>query len=382
MTASAGFRVRRVGFRAGTDEELTALHAVEAPVAAERGSNRMPQSAESYIALARNLPSQFNDHAWLVEASDGMPVAAGFCWSNSAGEHRVFSRRVGGRIGRVNRTSELVLADVDWIMIKSWVRAELARRLGYRLELVDGAFPEHLRADAATFHHIMQTAPREDLDVGDVTVNADFVAELDRALIEAGRARTTIFARDPAGSCVGGTEVIIESWDPGTVLQQNTGIDPSHRGLGLAKWAKAAMLERIRDLRPEAVRVRTENAFSNAPMLAINNALGFTVVSARTEWQADVGDLLRGTPLTRDHEPPAPRHRRLTGSRSGAGGEVVTLVEVLDEAGVRRLPAQELLGQRAGDRGIQRDQRAEEAEVGACIFGRDADGRHVQVAAN
>ncbi len=341
-TASAGFRVRRVGFRAGTDEELRALHAVEAPVAAERGSNRMPQSAESYIALARNLPSQFNDHAWLVETSDGKPVAAGFCWSNFAGEHRVmecdllvrrdhrrrgigsrllaticnetvnegrslltwstfgtvpageeFSRRLGARIGRVNRTSELVLADVDWIMIRSWARAELARNLGYRLELVDGEFPEHLRADAATFHHIMQTAPREDLDVGDVIVSADFVAELDRALAEAGRARWTMLARDPAGLCVGGTEVVLEPSNPATVHQQNTGIDPSHRGLGLAKWVKAAMLERIRDLRPEAVRVRTENAFSNAPMLAINRALGFKAISTRTEWQADVSDLLR-----------------------------------------------------------------------------------------
>lgn len=342
MTASAEFQVRRVGFRAGTDEELTALHAVEAPVAAERGSNRMPQSAESYIAFAHNLPSQFNDHAWLVETSDGAPVAAGFCWSNSAGDHRVmecdlfvwrdcrrrgigsgllsaicdetvkegrslltwstfgaapagdaFSRRAGARIGRVSRTSELVLADLDWSMIESWARAERARHLGYRLELVDGAFPEHLRADAATFHHIMQTAPREDLDFGDVTVDAEFVAELDRALVEAGRTRWTVFVRDSAGVCVGGTEVTFEPSDPATVFQQNTGIDPSHRGLGLAKWVKAVMLERTRHQRPEAVRVRTENASSNAPILAINDALGFKIISTRTEWQADVRDLLR-----------------------------------------------------------------------------------------
>jgi RimJ/RimL family protein N-acetyltransferase len=102
-----------------------------------------------------------------------------------------------------------------------------------------------------------------------------------------------VFVRDPAGACVGGTEVTFESWDPGTVVQQNTGIDLAHRGLGLAKWAKAAMLERIRHERPEAGRVRTDNAFSNAPMLAINNALGFKVTNTRTEWQADVGDLLR-----------------------------------------------------------------------------------------
>ena len=78
-----------------------------------------------------------------------------------------------------------------------------------------------------------------------------------------------------------------------TVQQQNTGIAPSHRGLGLAKWAKAAMLERIRHERPQVQRVLTGNAYSNEPMLAINNALGFKLISTRTEWRADVAALRR-----------------------------------------------------------------------------------------
>ena len=45
-------RISRVGFRDGTDRDLRALHAVEAPIAAERGSNRMPQPLESYVAYA------------------------------------------------------------------------------------------------------------------------------------------------------------------------------------------------------------------------------------------------------------------------------------------------------------------------------------------
>jgi mycothiol synthase len=319
-----------------------ALHAIQAPIAAECGSSRMPQPVESYIAFARNLPSQFDDHAWLVQTAEGTPIACGFCWSSSAGDYRVmecdllvrrdrrrhgigsrllaaicdetvndgrslltwstfdavpaggaFSRRVGARVARVNRTSELVLADVDWTMVENWKRADRARDLGYRLEMVEGVFPDHLRADAATFHHIMQTAPREDLDVGDVIVDADFVAELDRALIESGRERWTVLVHDPAGACVGGTELTFEPGDPDVVLQQNTGIDTAHRGLGLAKWAKAAMLERIRHERPEVARVRTDNAFSNAPMLEINKALGFKAISTRTEWQADVHNLIR-----------------------------------------------------------------------------------------
>jgi mycothiol synthase len=342
VTARNDFRVRRVGFRSGTDAELTALHAVEAPVAAECGAHRMPQPLDSYIAFARQLPSQFNDHAWLAEAPDGTPLAVGYCWFHSAGDSRAmecdvlvrqdhrrqgigsrllaaicqqslaegrplltwstydavpageaFSRRFCARTARVNRASELVLANVDWQLIGTWARADRARDLGYRLEVVDGVFPEHLRADAVRFHHIMQTAPREDLDTADVFVDADFVTELDRAYVAAGRTGWTILVRDPAGVCVGGTEVTFEPQDPATAIQQGTGIDPSHRGLGLAKWAKAAMLEQIRHGRPQTVRVRTENAFSNAAMLAINNALGFMVTSSHTEWQADAGDLLR-----------------------------------------------------------------------------------------
>jgi mycothiol synthase len=339
VNASTEVRIRRVGFRSGTDAELTALHAAEAPVAAERGTFRMPEPVESYIAFARNLPSQFDDHAWLAETTDGTPVAAGFCWSDAAGDPRVmecdlfvrrdrrregigsrlFSRlrdeagvegrslltwstfdtvpagealslRVGAEVARVNRTSELRLADVDWPTVAEWAEAGRARGHGYRLEMIDGAFPEHLRADAATFHHIMQTAPRDSLDVADVHLRAYHVAELDRALLEAGRMRWTALVRDPTGACVGGTEVTFEPQMPTRVLQQNTGIDPAHRRLGLARWAKAAMLERVRDERPEAESVRTDNAFSNAAMLAINDTLGFRVVTTRTEWQVKVSN--------------------------------------------------------------------------------------------
>lgn len=202
-----------------------------------------------------------------------------------------FARRLGSRVARVNRTSELRLADVDWEMVNTWAQAGRERARRYRLEMVDGVFPDHLRADAAAFHHIMQT-PLATISTS-VTSRSTLTtsAELDRALIEAGRERWTCFVRDPHGNCVGGTEVTFEPWEPSTGLQQNTGIDPAHRGLGLAKWAKAAMLDRIRRDRPDAERVQTGNAFSNAPMLAINDALGFRVINTRSEWQADVAQV-------------------------------------------------------------------------------------------
>ena len=338
--SAGGIDVRRVGFREGTDAELAAMHLVESEIEAERQPGRATQPLESYLAFARSLPTQFDDHTWLAEDRDGTPVGCSACWSNAAGDPavmecyvdvrpgwrrqgvgwrlvqpvvdaavsegrlrliwttsdlvpagEVMSLLLGGRRGRVHRNSELRLDEVDWPMVQSWIDDGPIRASTYGLEIWEGPFPPHLRQDAATFHHIMQTAPRDDLAIGDVVLDEDHVAELDRNLAETGRQRWTIFVRDPEGACVGGTEVTFDSWDPDVVHQQNTGIDPAHRGQGLAKWAKGVMLARVREQLPAVRVIRTGNAFSNEPMLAINNALGFEVVEVRTEWQGEVKEL-------------------------------------------------------------------------------------------
>ena len=339
--AAPDVHVRRVRFRDGTDEELTALHEVESPIEAERRPHQSPKPLESYIAFARNLASAFEDHTWLAEAA-GEPVASAACWSNAAGDRRAmecdlfvrrdhrrrgigsrlfslicdvaladrrslliwstfdavpaaeaFSRRLGATIARVNRTSELRLEELDWQLVGRWAAAETARSAGYSLETARSPMPDHLLADAAAFHHIMQTQPRDGLDIGDVLITSEQAGEIDRSVVESGSERWTVFVRAADGTCVGGTEIHLEPWNPTLALQQNTGIDPHHRGSGLAKWAKATMLEHLRRDRPDVQRVQTSNAFSNDAMLAINTALGFRVISTRTDWQAVVEDCRR-----------------------------------------------------------------------------------------
>ncbi len=342
MSEHVEFQVRRVDLRNASDGCLRVLHSVEAPVAAEQGSNRMPQSIDAYMAFARNLPSRYDGHTWLVEDPEGASVAVGYCWSDAAGDRRrmycdvlvsrdrrrhglgklllaviceqtiaegrslltwetfdtvpageALSRSVGGRAARVNRKSELRIADLDWALVASWARGQPARERGYSLQRVHGAFPEHLRPDAVELHRIMQTAPRGDLEGGDAAVDTAFVAEMDRALVESGQTRWTVLVRDPGGACVGGTEIVFDPADGRIVHQQSTGIHPDHRRVGLARWTKAEMLEWLRQERPTVERVHTGNAFSNEAMLAINGALGFEVVSVQRDWQADVEEVYR-----------------------------------------------------------------------------------------
>jgi GNAT superfamily N-acetyltransferase len=68
---------------------------------------------------------------------------------------------------------------------------------------------------------------------------------------------------------------------------------PSHRGHGLGKWLKAAMLERALHDWPKAQLVRTGNADSNAPMLAINTRLGFKPAWAESIWEIGIADARR-----------------------------------------------------------------------------------------
>jgi len=336
-----GFSVRRVPFREAPDDDLAALHLIEAEVEVERRPDRLPQPLETYVAFARAFPGHYDEWTWLVEAGDGSPVATGIAWYRQGDDPNVihvdfmvrsswrrlgiaahlvtlvcgvatdrgrtlltgsshdsvggadrFAERFGGRAGSVARDSELRFDAVDWSMVARWVAEGLARATGYTLEWLDGPYPPSLLDDAVIFHDIMETAPRDDLAIAHSTIEPGQIADWDRAAVESGRWRWIILVRDPKGVCVGGTEMAFEPWDPTIGLQGNTGIDPAHRGMGLGKWVKAAMLQRLRDERPDITRARTGNAYSNAPMLAINDTLGFKVIQSRTDWQTAVADVV------------------------------------------------------------------------------------------
>jgi hypothetical protein len=62
---------------------------------------------------------------------------------------------------------------------------------------------------------------------------------------------------------------------PDRVYQELTGVARPWRGRGLAKGLKARMLRLVRSHHPEVSLVSTSNADENAPILSINQRLGF-----------------------------------------------------------------------------------------------------------
>ena len=108
----------------------------------------------------------------------------------------------------------------------------------------------------------------------------------DRIRKERGQQRRLLLAVDEAsGGTASFTEVFFDPRQPHVVWQGGTATVTAHRNKGLGKWVKGRMLLRILDEVPHADFVRTNNAGTNAPMLAINEQMGFHVVWQNTAWQ-------------------------------------------------------------------------------------------------
>jgi GNAT superfamily N-acetyltransferase len=93
------------------------------------------------------------------------------------------------------------------------------------------------------------------------------------------------------GAFAGFTNVAYKHLQPDHVEQWDTGVDPTHRNLGLGRWVKAAMALKLRDEYPGVERIDTENAGSNAPMLSINIEMGFKPILVQNVWQGDLATL-------------------------------------------------------------------------------------------
>jgi GNAT superfamily N-acetyltransferase len=75
---------------------------------------------------------------------------------------------------------------------------------------------------------------------------------------------------DASAQVAGFTEMGFPLKQPTTANQWTTVVWPEHRGRGIGKWLKAAMLERILTDCSRVREVRTGNLTTNEPMLAIN----------------------------------------------------------------------------------------------------------------
>jgi mycothiol synthase len=200
----------------------------------------------------------------------------------------VVAERLGAMKGMETHTNQLVLAELDTSLLETWINNAKTSAKDFEMGFWGDTFPEEEIHDIANMMQVMNDQPRGDLAIEDWKVTPEVLRQ-DEAYSKAQNVeRWVLYVRHKSGELAGFTKTSWDPENPENLRQDDTGVLPKYRGYGLGKWLKAAMIQKVLAEHPIVKRIRTGNADSNAPMLAINHALGFKPYIAETVWQIEV----------------------------------------------------------------------------------------------
>ena len=220
-------------------------------------------------------------HAAARAAARGRSVLNGATRDGSAGE--AFARSVGAKPGLVEVQRVLDIGQLE--------RGKLARLRGttsraaasYSLASWAGPVPDEFIERAAAVYNAMNDAPR-DPEIAHQEWNAQRVRErINDLRPHYGLHDYTVTARhDDTGELAALTEMAVDPADPGWGHQVFTVVTRKHRGHRLGLLMKIAMMELLATTEPQLERISTWNAEVNEHMIAVNEAIGYTVFGQPT----------------------------------------------------------------------------------------------------
>jgi GNAT superfamily N-acetyltransferase len=207
-----------------------------------------------------------------AETSTDRPKLRAPAWAGTAGERAVprmgYARQASHQVRRLSlrspQSAELTAA------------VELAAE-DYDLERLVGPCPEELIGDMQMLREVINDAP----ELGEFEAySPERIRRYEEWLAGQRQTPYTIVARHrDTGEAAGLTIVCVHDLRPTIAAQEDTSVVAAHRGHRLGLRLKLAMLEWLREERSDVEDIDTWNVPDNAPMIAINDALGCTVVA-------------------------------------------------------------------------------------------------------
>lgn len=231
------------------------VHVFVLPEQRRRGYGTQLLAAAERIAAERGRVTVFAEAAWSVDVE--------------AGPGSAFATARGYAVDLLDAVRELALpADV----------APAVWRDGYTPVAWRRCPQEWLEEYAVLRSLILAEAPSGDIGLEPEHFDADRVRHEEARWAEQGRVAQTVAAVAPDGTLAGHTQLVVPDHGD-TIYQWDTLVLRAHRGHGLGLTMKTAALQEAADLLVDRTRVTTWNAASNAPMIAVNEALGYRQVA-------------------------------------------------------------------------------------------------------
>ena len=203
-----------------------------------------------------------------------------------AGE--TFAEHLGATRGLEGHINQLKLNEIAPDLLKCWL-ALAESNPTYSLGCWMNDYPEsELEQIAQMMQNTINSQPRENLQLEDDIITPARLKDMLKGIKTRGTEFWTLYLRHQSGELAGFTEIYLNPINECVVWQGGTGVMTQHRGQGLGKWLKAAMVQKLQQEKPVVTSIRTGNANSNEAMLAINHTLGFKPYFAITQWQVEV----------------------------------------------------------------------------------------------
>ena len=216
--------------------------------------------------------------------SAGRSSLLGEAWSDSAGE--AFLHRHGFTKAQLNVQRRLHLLTADSAQIDQLHDEAAAKAQGYEVVRLIGGAPADLREGLVELFSAINDAPTDDLDIEDDVFTAERLRCFEEAQTAMGQRLYRVLARCSAdGVWAGHTVLTVDPSKPTWAGQGDTSVLRDHRGHRLGMLLKTEMIRWLREVEPQLEQIDTWNATSNTYMIAVNDALGCTVVAHMTEWQ-------------------------------------------------------------------------------------------------
>jgi GNAT superfamily N-acetyltransferase len=199
---------------------------------------------------------------------------------------RAFAGARGYRITQVQPRRDLRVP-VDEAHLGALEAASLPHSDGYRVHTFSGPWPNVWLEDRVEFGVRMSTdAPRGDTSLEDEVWDEARVRAWE-AMIEASDRLflVAVAVLEETGRPVSFTEIAVPRGAPEQAYQHDTLVLKEHRGHRLGTLVKLANLRVLAETSPATRNVVTHNADDNAPMIAVNEALGCVVVADNLTWE-------------------------------------------------------------------------------------------------
>jgi GNAT superfamily N-acetyltransferase len=211
------------------------------------------------------------------------PYAAG-----AAGEGATalaWARRHGFEVGLVDVQRRLALPVAEALLDRLAAEAAVHHG-GYELLSFTGPVPEALAEAWVRLDSTLITeAPMGEIERGVESADVGALRAREAVVLAQGRQKLSTVALAPDGDLVALTDLAVTEHEPERAYQWGTLVRPDHREHRLGMAVKAANLRLLQQAQPQITTLVTYNADVNAPMVAINEQLGFRPVAYLGELQ-------------------------------------------------------------------------------------------------